>query len=162
MPNWKQERKQSTVVHTKRRKRESCAKERGRPRRCKAIRKRANWLRKAQPKRKNRKPLDSKDRKVGLGATCSSLSKEWRGRNPYLKNLKVKSGGHVRFMQEERRRHTQICTRVSAKRPYATQEAGGVHGYSYVIRRRKIKTDERRQTDSTPKTLKRKAKKALC
>ena len=47
----------------------------------------------------------SKAGKAGLGATCSSLQKGWRRRNPYLKS-KVK----VRFvfMQEEQRRHTVI------------------------------------------------------
>ena len=42
------------------------------------------------------------------------------------------------FLQAEQRGHTQIRTRVSAVRPYATKEAGGVQWY--VLRRRKIKT----------------------
>ena len=45
------------------------------------------------------------------------------------------------FMPAERR-HAKIRAGVSAIRPYATKEVGGVQWY--VLRRRKIKTDERK------------------
>ena len=143
VPSWKQRRKQSTVDQTKIRTQDSCPKERGRAGRCKAIRKRAYWLRKSTAQVEDGKTLTVRVARQ-VWVQRAAHSKRLARKKPIPKNQKVKRGGHVRGHAVRAKKTHPNTYLVRGYRPYGPTQRKKPEAYSGTyITSKKDKTDER-------------------